>query len=261
MIALNIFSVTLILLIARVSCESYSKTCFLNFMFKHNLLDKTFEIYNNGNKVDQKCELDVNSTIASIRSASNDICVGNYLRKKYFSETLIKEYLLPQFKAPQSEVHFDGRFDKFKVKAINITQIICSNRDVFKPQLRTLMRNGRMQKETKSKEFDCLQHYIMEKNKPLDAECSKVVDTIKEQFYTQTEGEIKRVFSPPNDNYIDLNCCTEKAKKNKFFEKVSFFVVLAGTKNLSDRQIDVLLKNAETVISGSTRHSFECMKR
>lgn len=242
-----------------MTCKSYNKACFLNYMLQHDLLDKTYQIFNNGEKVDDKCNAAVNGTISKLRSSCNDSCVSNFLRRKFVSETLIKEYLIPQFKSTQTEIHFDDRFTVFKDKAINVSRIICNNKDVFRPDLKAMMRNGRLQKESKSKEIECLHRYIMIKNKPLDDECKKTVDMVKEEFYKSTENDMKRVFLPPNDKLINLRCSEEKAKKSKLFEKFFFFVVLAATKNMNDKQIDVLLKGAEGVIVGSTRLMFECM--
>lgn len=229
-------------------------------MLKHELLDKVFQIYNNGGKIDNKCEQAVNSTITQLRStASGDACVSDFYRKKFVSETLIKEYLLPQFKSSEPQVHFDDRFKVFQNKAFNISNIICTNKDVFKPDLRAMMRNGKLKTESKSKEIKCLEQYIMVKNKPLDEECTKVVNSIKEEFYNSTGSDMRRVFAAPNDNLVDLKCSEEKARKKQTFEKIFFFVVLAATKNISDKQIDVVLKSAEGVISSSARVMFECM--
>lgn len=259
MATLQFLSIVLVFVVSTVTCESYNKACFLNYMLQHDLLDKTYQIFNNGEKVDEKCNAAVAGVIAKLRSSSNDSCISDFLRRKYVSETLIKEYLIPQFKSAQTEVHFDDRFTIFKDKAINVSSIICNNKDVFRPDLKAMMRNGRLQKESKTKEIECLHRYIMIKNKPLDAECKKVVDMIKEEFYKSTENDMKRVFLPPNDKLINLRCSEEKAKKSKLFEKFFFFVVLAATRNMNDKQIDTLLKGAEGVVTGSTRLIFECM--
>ena len=228
-------------------------------MLKKDLLDRTFQVFNNGEKVDQKCEAAVNETISKIRSASNDVCIVDFMRKKYVSESLIKEYLIPQFKAPQVEIHFDERFEVFKEKAVNITAVICNNKDVFKPDLNSMMKNGRLQKDSKSKEIECLHQYLMMKNKPMSDECSKIVKGIKDDFYRSTENDMLKAFSPPNDNLVNLRCSEEKAKKIQLFEKLFFFVVLAATRNMNDKQIDVLLKSAEGIITSSTRLIYECM--
>lgn len=254
------FAVIILLLVtSKVSCESYSKSCFLNYMLKLDLLDKAYQVFNNGEKVDQKCELAVNATISNLRSSVNDNCIADFWKKKLVSETLLKEYLLPQLRVPQSEVHFDDRFTVFKNKALNISKIICNNNEVFQPDLRTLMKNGRSQKDSKSKELSCLQTYITVRNKPLDEECTKIVNMIKEEFYKSTDKDMKRVFAAPNDNLVNPKCLDDKAKNTQLFEKIFFFVVLATTKNMNDKQIDVLLKSAEGVITGSTRLIFECM--
>lgn len=253
------FYFALVLVIARVSCESYSKSCFLNYMLKHDLLDKTYQIYNNGEKVDAKCEAAINSTVSKMRASSNDLCISDFWRKKFVSESIIKEYLIPQFKSSQTEVIFDDRFTVFTGKAFNLTSVICNNKEVFRPDLRSMMRNGRYQKDSKTKEIDCLQKYLTVKNKPLDDECKSVVTTMKDEFYRSTGNDMKRVFSPPNDKLVNLDCSEEKAKKVQLFEKIFFFVVLAATKNMNDKQIDVLLRSAEGVISSSTRLMYECM--
>lgn len=252
-------SIYLVLATAKVSCQSYSKSCFLNYMLKSDLLDKTFEIYNNKAGVDATCEAAVNSTVSRIRSSTNDVCISEFYRRKYVSESLVKQYLLPQFRSSQSEVQFDDRFKLFMKKALNISTVICNNKDVFKPDLKAMMKNGKLQKDSKTKEIGCLQHHIMVKNKPIDEECKQIVNAIKNEFYQTTENDMKRVFAAPNDNLIDLKCSADKAKKQQFFERVFFFVVLAATKNMNDKQIDVLIRSAEGVIAGSTRLIFECM--
>lgn len=257
--SLALVTIGLLLVSSKVSCESYSKSCFLNYMLKHDLLDKTYQGLNNGGNVDQTCELAVNETISKLRFSVNDVCVADFWRKKYVSETIIMQYLLPQFKGSQSEVQFDDRFTIFKNKALNISNIICNNKEVFRPDLGAMMRKGRAQKDSKSKELECLQKYITIRNKPLDEECSKIVSMIKDEFYKSTDSEMKRVFAPPNDNLVNLKCSEEKAKNTQLFEKIFFFVILATTKNMSDKQIDVLLRSAEGVITSSTRLIFECM--
>lgn len=259
MTALKFLIISSCFLIAKVSCENYDKFCYINFMLTRDLLDRSFQIFNHGEKVDDKCEQAVNSTISKIRSSSNDVCVADFLRKKHVSETLLKEYLLPQFRSSQNEVEFDDRFTIFKNKAVNISLVICNNNDVFRPDLRAMMKNGRLQKESKSKEIECLQHHIMIKNKPLSDECKKIVDGIKDEFYNSTGSDMRRVFAAPNDNLVNLKCSEDKAKHIQMFEKVFFFVVLAATKNMNDKQIDVLLQSANGVIWSSTRLIFECM--
>lgn len=255
----GVLSACLLLVASRVLCESYSKACFINYMLKHELLDKTYQIYNNGEKVDAKCELAVNSTISKMRSTTNDICISNFLRRKYVTETLLKEYLIPQFKGKQTQVHFDDRFTLFKNKALNISSIICNNPKVFKPDLKDMIKTGKSQKEAKAKEIACLQKHTTNRNKPLDEECSKVVNAIKQEFYKSLENEMKKVFAAPNDKLIDLKCSEGKSKKNELFEKISFFFVLSVVRNMNDKQVDGLLKGAEVIITSSTRLIFECM--
>lgn len=257
--SLKFLIVAVALLTARASCESYSKFCYINYLLKLDLLDRSFQIFNNGEKVDDKCEQAVNATINRIRSSSNDVCVADFLRKKLVSETLMKEYLVPQFRSQQADVAFDDRFEVFNKKTVNISMVICKNNDIFRPDLRSLMRNGRMQQDSKTKEIECLQHHITVKNKPLDDECKKIVDSIREEFYNSTGSDMRRAFAAPNDGLVNLKCAEDKAKKIQMFEKIFFFVVLATTKNMSDKQIDVLLRSAEGVIGSSTRLIFECM--
>lgn len=257
--SLKVLSIVLFALIVRVSCDRYSKACFVGFLMRNDLLDKSFEAYTKGGKVDHRCELAVNATISQIRSASSDACVSDFFKKRFVSETLLRDYLLPQLKAPQPEVRFDDRFSSFKSKAVNLSTVVCNNKDVFRPDLKTMMRSGRLKTDSKSREIICLQAYITNKNQPLTDECSKIVNMIKEEFYKSVEADMKRVFSPPNDKLIDLKCSEEKALKSKLFEKIFFFVVLAATKNMNDNQIDVLMKSAEGVITSSTKLMFECM--
>lgn len=223
------------------------------------MLDRSYQVFSNGGKVDEQCEKTVNGTISQIRASSNDSCVIKHFNKRSFSESLLKEYLLPQLKAKQTEVQFDERFKAFQAKAVNITTIICRNPRVFNPDLRALLRSKRMEKDGKTKEIDCLQKHILIKNKPVDEECKKVVASIQDEFYNSTAGDMKRVFAAPNDNLIDLKCSAEKARKAQLFEKIFFFVVLAATKNMNDKQINTLLRSADGVIGGSSRLIFECM--
>lgn len=242
-----------------VSAQSYSKSCFINYFLKNNFLDKSYEVHKNEKALDASCLAAVNSTVSRVRATSNDICISAFYRRKYVSESLVKQYLLPQFKNSQKQVHFDGRFETFLKKALNISAVICNNPDVFKPDLKALVKNGKLQQEAKTKEIQCLQQFIMEKKKPLSDECKPVVDAIKKQFYEQTEGDMKKVFAAPNNNLIDLKCTADGAKKNQLFERVFFFVVLATSRNMNDKQINALLKSAEIVIAGSTRSIFDCM--
>lgn len=228
-------------------------------MFKHDLLDKAFQIYNNGEKVDHKCELAINSTIIKVRSTSNDFCISTFLTRKYVSETLLKEYLIPQFKNTENQVHFDDRFTLFRNKALNISSVICNNPKVFKPDLKDMIRNGKQQKEAKAKEIGCLQNYITNRNKPLDEECTKIVSHIKQEFYKTMTTEMEKVFSAPNDKLVNLKCSEDKSRKNQLFEKISFFFVLSIVRNMNDKQVDSLLKGAESIITSSTRLIFECM--
>lgn len=228
-------------------------------MLQKDLLDKTYQIFNNGVKVDYKCELAINATITKVRSKSNDTCVSNFFERKLVSETLLKEYLIPQFKSKQTQVHFDTRFTVFMEKALNISTLICNNPKVFKPDLKDMIKTGKLQKESKAKEIGCLQKYIQNKNKPLDDECTKIVNHVKEEFYKTMGNEMQKVFAAPNDNLINLKCSMDKSKTNQLFEKISFFFVLSVTRNMNDKQVDVLLKGAESIINSSTRLIFECM--
>ncbi|CRK94336.1 CLUMA_CG007851, isoform A [Clunio marinus] len=256
---LKFLTFSFLLGVTKVSCQIYNKSCFINYMIKHELLERSYQAYSKGGTVDQKCEAHVNSTVNKLRSASNDSCVSEFLKKKYVSETLIKEYLKPQFNQSSQMVKFDDRFKIFQRKAVNITKLICQNKDVFQPDLYQIMRRGRRQKDDKTKEIECLQTYIMNKNKPLSDECSKIINKIKDEFYSQRETELKRVFAKPNDKLVDLKCSGEKAMKKRMFEKIFFFVVLAATKNMNNQQIDALIKKIEGQIGSATRVLYECI--
>lgn len=225
------------------------------------MLDNTFETKSNGEKVDETCMAAINTTITNLRLSTNDSCVSDFWKKKFVSETLLKEYLKEQLKTPQKEVKFDDRFKTFKHKAISITKIMCNNKDVFRPDLRAMMKNGRIQKHAKAKEIDCLSKYIygMKRNVQLEPDCARIVETIKNEFYKVMERDTQRVFASPNDKLVNLKCLKEKADKSQLFEKISFFVVLAANKNMTDNQIDTMYRNAEGVIIGSNRLVFECM--
>lgn len=255
---LEFITIGLLVITSKVSCESYSRQCFMNYMFNHNLLGDAFKVFNKGEKVDSTCETSVNGVIDKMRSSVNDSCIAEFWKKKFVSETILKEYLIPQFRVPQSEVHFDDRFTAFRNKAYNISRVICTNKEVFRPDLRSLMRQGRSQKDSKSRELECLQIYI-KRNKPLDEECTKIVDMVKEEFYKSTDNDMKRVFAAPNDSLVNTKCLDDKAKNTQLFEKIFFFVILATMRDMNDQQIDALLSRAEGVITSSTKMIFECM--
>lgn len=258
---LRFVSIALALLCSRVACESYSKSCFLNYFLKYDLLDNTYQPLSNGEKVDEICMTAINTTINKLRSSTTDSCISEYWNKKFVSETLLKEYLKEQLKTPQKEVKFDDRFKVFKHKAISVTTIMCNNKDVFRPDLRAMMKNGRVQKHAKAKEIDCLSKYIygMKQNVKLDPDCARTVETIRNEFYKVMERDTQRAFAPPNDKLVNLKCLKEKADKTQLFEKISFFVVLAANKNMTDNQIDNMFRNAEGVVNGSNKMIYECM--
>ena len=173
-----VLSVLLLITVAKVSSQSYSKSCFINYLLKYDFLDKSYEIHKDKNAVDAKCEAAMNSTVTKIRSTTNNVCVSEFYRRKYVSESLVKQYLLPQFKNSQKQVHFGANFDNFLKKALNISAVICNNPKVFKPDLKALLKNGKLQQDSKTKEISCLQNHIMVKNKPLSEECKKIVDRL-----------------------------------------------------------------------------------
>lgn len=247
-----------VLTIASVSCESYERGCFISYLLKNDLIDKSYEIFSSYKKED-KCTIEINAAKAKFKRSTPNQCTLDFLKKKSISDTLLKEYLIPQIKSKQEKLHFDNRFEVFKNKTFQVANVICNNREIFRPDMKGMMKQGRLQKEAKSKELECLQNYILVKNKPLSDECKKVVDSIQKEFYYKMEINTKKAFLHPNEKLIDFKCGTEKAKNSKLFEKIFFFVVLAANKNLNDKQIDSLLKNAEGVIVGNNKLIFECM--
>jgi len=247
-------------ILGAAACESFSKSCFINYLLSRDVLDRSYQLFTTtGNQMDAKCELAVNTTITKIQAFSKDDCIAELLKKRSVSDTLLKEYLLPQLKGSQTTVAFDNRFEVFRNKTLRVTKVICNNRDIFKPDIKGVIKQGQLQKDAKSMEIKCVQTYIMVKNKPLEADCKKIVEAIKTEFYQKIETQMKEAFKQPNDKLVNLKCGLEKAKKFQFFEKFFFFVVLATTRNLNDKQIDVLLKNADGVIGTSTKLIFECM--
>ena len=254
---LVLLSILWICNVAKVSGQSYNRACYVNYLVNSKVLNDSYKAYGDNKGVDKNCEDAVTATITWIRASTNNVCINEFLRKKHVSENLIKLYLDPQLKSGKTMIDFGKPFDDFIKKTMSIGVVMCNNQNVFKPDMRALFRQGRLQANSRTKEIECLQKHI--NNKPLSAECFTTVKKIKDEFYSQAEQKVKKVFSGSNSNLVDLKCVSEKSKQLKLFEKIFYFVVLATTRNMSDKQIDALIKNAENSIEGSATMIFECM--
>lgn len=243
--------------------ESYDKSCYLNYFLERNLLDKfEFRALDGQKGVSKECEAAVNATIKKIRSSSSDKCVSDHLNRKYYSEFVLREYLKPQFKSSSNTVEFDDKFKTFLDKAVNVTNVMCTYPNLYKPDIRLLLKRGGFQDQEKmSKEIECLQNHIKSKGASVSRECQFVVDYVKEEFYSRQLDDLKKSFAPPNDNLIDFNCLSNLGRRNQAFEKYFFFVILAITRKMNDRQIETLRKSSQIMLSTYTKSIYECIRR
>lgn len=242
--------------------ESSKKSCFLNYFLDRDLIDKSFETRINSEKgVSQECEIAVNSTLQQIKTISNDECIADYLNKKFYSETILKEYLMPQFNSSNTKVDFD-QFKLFLEKAVNVTKVICDNPNTFRPNVKDLLARGGFQENKMSKEIACIHQHLKNKGQgKLDDECQRIIELFQREFYSRSLGDMKKVFAAPNDNLLDFNHCSEIARKNQAFEKVFFFVVMAVTRKMNDRQIETLRKTSNFLMTTHTKSIYECISR
>lgn len=262
--SLSVFVITLACYtFAAAQSISESKSCFLNYMLDHDLIDKSFEtrVDNQLQGVSQECEATVNSTLQQIKSASSDECVTEHLNRRLYSETILREYLMPTFNSSEMKADFD-QLPNYLDKAVNVTKVICDNPATFKPDVKELLARGGFQENKMSKEIGCLHHHIKNKGRgKLDDDCRKIVDLFREEFYQRSLTDMKKVFAAPNDKLIDFNYCTEIARRNQAFEKVFFFVVMAVTRKMNDRQIETLRQTSNIMMATHTKSIYECILR
>jgi hypothetical protein len=231
-------------------------------MLERGLIDAVYATRSNGQQnVSQECEAAVNSTLQQIRSASSDECIAEHLNRNLYGETILKEYLMPTFNSSNMKVDFD-QFNNYLEKAVNITKVICDNPSTFKPDVKELLSRGGFQENKMSKEIGCIHQHIKNKGQgKLSDDCKRIVDTIQKEFYQRSLTDMKKVFAAPNDNLLDFNYCSEIARKNQAFEKVFFFVVMAVTRKMNDRQIETLRKTSNFLMSTHTKSIYECISR
>jgi hypothetical protein len=122
------------------------------------------------------------------------------------------------------------------------------------------MRYARDNKESKEKELKCLEIYVKKSpNLILSEECVELVKKFKDEFNDRMEYDIKKAFAPPNDKIVDFECGKNKAEEGKMFERFSFFVVLATSRDMTDKQIDAVAKNAEMSVNNAQKTMYECL--
>lgn len=251
-----------IVLVNESTCNknSYDKLCYVRYLLKNNLLDGNFRIFNSNDPLDVQCETAVNLTLEAIRTSSKESCVVEFLNRKDIPDVLLKKYLMPQLVNGENQVIFDGRFTEFRKKAVNVSIIACNNRDTFKPDIVAWMKYARNNKESKAKELKCLEAYIKKSpNFILDDECIAAVESIKNEFNQRIDTDMKKAFALPNDQLIDYECSMKKVEGDKMFEKFSFFVVLATSRDLNDKQIEKIAKSTVGSVNNAQKTIFECM--
>jgi hypothetical protein len=243
-----------------VEKNSYDKSCFIKYLLKHNQIDEKYNKYGYKNQtLDAKCQMAIDSAIKSMQTVSKDECVINFLRSKGVPEVLMKKYLAPQLDNGQDKITFNENFTTFRSKVLNITTIVCRNQKIFRPNVAQIMNDAKEHKDTRAGELKCIELYIKRQTDQMSHDCWVVVEYARNNFYQTLENDARAAFMPPNDNLVDINCGKQKAYELKFFERVFFFVVLATTKNLNDRQINTIAKSTDNAILNSQKFAFECM--
>lgn len=249
-------------IISVIYCEnnSYSKSCFVKFLLQVNQIDGKYKKYISKNEQPgEDCEQAVNQTLDAIRTSSKEPCILEFLNKKGVAEVLLRKFLMPQLDNGIERVTFNDQFTDFRKKVVDTSSVVCSNPRIFRPDVAKRMREAMSFKESKAREIKCLEIYIKHPNQVLTEDCRKVVDYARSDFYGRMQNEMKAAFAPPNDQLFDMDCSMEKALQVKLFERVYFFVILATTRNMTDKQIDTVAKNANIAINNSQKVIFECM--
>lgn len=241
------------------SSNSYDKLCYIKYLMKNNQLDGNFRIFNVNDPLDAQCEAAVNLTLEAIRTSSKEPCVVDFLNQKDIPNVLLKKYLLPQLMNGENQVKFDERFNEFRKRAVNISVIACNNKDTFKPDIVAWMKYARNNKQSKQRELKCLEVYVKNPNAIQTVDCTEAVKSMKNEFSRRIDADVKKAFAPPNDNLIDFECGMEKLESGKSFEKFAFFVVLATSRDLSDKQIQSVARQTNGSVSNAQKTLFECM--
>jgi hypothetical protein len=261
------FMLSAFTLAAAVSCtfcstKSYDKTCFTRYLSKVNQLNEKFKDSDKAKQMDFSCQFAINITLEALQKTSNnDQCVSNLLSSKKVPDVLLRKYLAPQMDNGKKNFTFNKEFDDFRRKSSTVASIVCNNKEIFRPNIRQMMRTAKLHKESKSKELKCLEIYIKKpQNQILTQECIETVDEVRREFYQRINDDSKRAFIEPYDQLIDFDCGREHIVQNQLFEKVFFFVVLAITRDLNDKQIENVGKNTDGAVDKSQKIIFECMK-
>jgi hypothetical protein len=240
--------------------NTYDKSCFISFLIRVNQVDARFSNLIRPDLAVEECEAAVNLTLDALKSSSANPCVTDFLNKKDVSELLLRQYLKPQLKNNKSIVVFDEQFTEFRKKTVNVSAVVCSNKALFRPDVADLMRSAKQHKSSRAGELKCIELYIKKPNQPLSSDCQKVRDYVKNDFYKKIDYDVTTAFLPPHDQLISAECLREKAQQFKLFERVFFFVVLATTRDLNEKQIGSIAKNTDSTIGNSQKVIFECMK-
>lgn len=258
---LGALSIVIVVLVDNSMCNnSYDKLCYIRYLVKNNLLEGNFRVFNMNDQLEAHCESAVNLTLEAIRTSSKEPCVAEFLNRKDVRDVLLKKYVMPQLVNGENKISFDSRFTDFRKRAVNISVIACNNKDTFKPDIVAWMKYARNNKESKQKELKCLESYIKKSSDfPHSEECVEIVKTMKNDFNQKIDGDVKKAFAPPHDQLIDYECGMKKVEKEKMFEKFGFFVVLATTRDLNDRQIQNVAKSSLGSVNNAQKTMFECM--
>lgn len=259
---LSALSIVIVVLVDNSMCNnnSYDKLCYIRYLVKNNLLEGNFRVFNMNDQLEAHCESAVNLTLEAIRTSSKEPCVAEFLNRKDVRDVLLKKYVMPQLVNGENKISFDSRFTDFRKRAVNISVIACNNKDTFKPDIVAWMKYARNNKESKQKELKCLESYIKKSSDfPHSEECVEIVKTMKNDFNQKIDGDVKKAFAPPHDQLIDYECGMKKVEKEKMFEKFGFFVVLATTRDLNDRQIQNVAKSSLGSVNNAQKTMFECM--
>lgn len=254
-------SIVIVVFVDNSTCNnSYDKLCYIRYLVKNNLLEGNFKVFNMNDQLEAQCESAVNLTLEAIRTSSKEPCVAEFLNRKDVRDVLLKKFLMPQLVNGQNKITFDSRFTEFRKKAVNITVIACNNRDTFQPDIVAWMKYARNNKESKQRELKCLESYIKKSpDFPHSEECVEIVKAMKADFNQRIDNDVKKAFAPPNDQLIDYECGMKKVENDRMFERFAFFVVLATTRDLNDKQIQNIAKSTLGSVNNAQKTIFECM--
>jgi hypothetical protein len=231
------------------------KSCFKRFVSNNNNNNLARQ-----NGPSSNCEVAVNLKLDELKSSTKEPCVFALLNKKDVAESLLRQYLRPQLENHSNLLAFGENFTEFREKSVKIARVVCTNKAIFRPDVAELMREAKRYRESRASELSCIEIFIKNPNTPLTAECQKVKNYARNDFYRQMDQRIKIAFRSPNDQLISPKCLREKAEEHKFFERVYYSVVLVTKRNLNDRQIDTFARASDITIGNSQKIIFECIK-